>query len=345
MQDKSMLSDDTKSSWRNSLPVFRYAIGATLILGVAMAADYTLAYITPVLALGFIAPGVPPVSVKAGAGFVITLLFATFAGVIFSHLFLDYPLVFIPMLALALLHLYYTSAINQIFKIYLIISLSVIPLISITSFKLGEVVAIDLVINAAIAILLIWLIFFIFPYREAIAISQKSAEQNIPSEKERFVNAMNTVIVILPLLTLFFIFHWTGSLIVLIFVMILTMIPAATNVRTGLALILANLMGGVAAILVFALLTIVPEFIFLLLMTLLMGLFFGKRLFSEKPAAKLYGSAFSTFLLVLGSVTTSEGSAGAKVWSRVFQIGMAVVYVVVATGLLHYYTQQRKKTE
>ncbi len=51
--------------------------------------------------------------------------------------------------------------------------------------------------------------------------------------------------------------------------------------------------------------------------------------------ASVYGMAFSTLLLIIGSVTGSDGDgAGGKVWSRVFQIMVAVVYAVSAFGLI-----------
>ncbi len=45
--------------------------------------------------------------------------------------------------------------------------------------------------------------------------------------------------------------------------------------------------------------------------------------------------------MILGSVTASEDEAGAKVWDRVIQIAMAVVYVVVAFGLLDRITKRK----
>jgi hypothetical protein len=46
--------------------------------------------------------------------------------------------------------------------------------------------------------------------------------------------------------------------------------------------------------------------------------------------------AFSTFLLIICSVTGSDGDGGAvsKVWSRVIQIMIAVIYFVSAFGLI-----------
>jgi hypothetical protein len=92
------------------------------------------------------------------------------------------------------------------------------------------------------------------------------------------------------------------------------------------------MIGGAAAIAMYELLVLVPEFVFLLLLTFLAGLVFGSRVFSGKPTGALYGMAFSTLLLVIGSTTSSTGDAGAKVYSRIAQIMVAVVYVVVAFG-------------
>ena len=78
----------------------------------------------------------------------------------------------------------------------------------------------------------------------------------------------------------------------------------------------------------------VPEFGFLILVTLGAGLLFGGRLFSGKPTAPLYGMGFSTLLLVIGSTTASTGEADVKVYTRVIQVMVAVFYVVAAFGLL-----------
>ncbi len=77
-----------------------------MILAVATGSGYTLSFVTPVLALGFLAPGAIPLSLKDVIGFIVTLALASFIGIVFGRLFLGFPLVFIPLLALALLRLY-----------------------------------------------------------------------------------------------------------------------------------------------------------------------------------------------------------------------------------------------
>ena len=67
-------------------------------------------------------------------------------------------------------------------------------------------------------------------------------------------------------------------------------------------------------------------------------------MFSGKKSAPLYGMAFSTVLLVIGSVTSSSGDAGAKVYTRIVQIMLAVAYVVAAFGVIERISKRREGT-
>ena len=56
----------------------------------------------------------------------------------------------------------------------------------------------------------------------------------------------------------------------------------------------------------------------------------AQKLYGGSKLAPLFGMAFSTYLLIIGSTTAmGEAEAGAKVWTRVLQIMGAVVYVAV----------------
>jgi hypothetical protein len=100
--------------------------------------------------------------------------------------------------------------------------------------------------------------------------------------------------------------------------------------------------GGLAAIVAFNLLTVVPNLILLGLLTLLFGLFFGEKLFSGKPVSALYGTAFSTFLLILGNVTSFIGEAGEMVWTRIFQLAIVVIYLLTAFFLADHFIRADK---
>jgi hypothetical protein len=322
-------------------PILRYAFGSTIIMLVAMSLNYTLAYLTPVLALTFLAPGAKPPTIKITLLFLMIVAVTSMTGIMFSRFFLDYPLVFMPLLILTIFHIYYTTSLQHM-KVWFLLSLLVIPMISQQSAQLGSVVAVNLFLNALVAITLVWLVYFMFPYKETTQEVKKASAVIFPSDRIRFISAGKKMLVIMPVLISFFVFNWTNALLVLIFVSILSMNPAFANKKAGLALIAANLGGGLAAIVAYNLLTVVPNLIFLGLLTLLTGLFFGKRLFNSKPLSMLFGTAFSTFLLILGNVTSFSGEAGEMVWTRIFQLAIVVVYLVMAFFLVNHFIKADK---
>jgi uncharacterized membrane protein YfcA len=248
-------------------------------------------------------------------------------------------------MGLILFHIFYSGTLNPLLKTWLLIASFLIPLLSTTSYQQGAVVSISLVINALAAVILVWLVFTIFPYSYTdISADSKKSESKLPA-RTRFNTALINLIIVFPVVIIYYMFQWTGSILILIFIAVLSLNPKGSSFKAGLMIILANLAGGIGAILAYNLLVVVPDFFFLILITLIISLYFGKRVFSGKPTASLYGTAFSTYLLVLGSVTTSEGDAGEEVWDRIIQIGIAVTYVVLANWFLHKITKENKTSE
>jgi len=309
--------------------ILRYALGSAIIMMFALGLDYQLAYFTPVLALNFLAPTAKAPTLKSSAAFLLSVGLASLLGLMFSRFFLDYPLVFLPLMALILFHLYYTTAL-QAMKVWLIISLLLIPMMSVKSDELGSVVAVNLFINALLAILMVWVVYFIFPGKETAFEGNNKTNVQQQTSRQRFISAVTKSLVVTPVLVLFFVFNWSDSLLVLFFIAILSMNPAAANKKTGIAMILANLGGGLAAILVFNILTAATSFIYSGILTLLIGMVFANGLFAGKPTSALFGMAFSTFLLILGNVISLAGEAGEIVWIRILQIGIAMLYMVLA---------------
>ena len=105
----------------------------------------------------------------------------------------------------------------------------------------------------------------------------------------------------------------------------------------GKALIVANLSGGLVAVVFYQLLLINPSYLFVVTGVFAMALLFGRQLFSGKPTAPLYGSAFSTVLILIGTGTGAFGDeADSKFVVRIIQILVAVCYLVAALSLLQH---------
>lgn len=337
MSDSSILISNYSYNWNLSKPILRYVLGTCFVLCITTLLDYELSYLTSVLSLSFLAPGAKPLALKKAIGFVVSLVILTGTAFLFSQSFIDYPLVFMPLLCLTILWLYYTDKFPMVIKLFAIISVLLIPLMTMEASALGAFISLSLVFNTLMAVILTQLMFIVIPWSKEDDVFSKDdvASSSIP-EIERFKYALNILCIMLPLLFLFYIFKLSGGLLVLMFVAILSISPALSNPKVGGVMIVANIFGGLFAILAFKLLVVVPLFVFMILLVLIVGLIFANNLFSKKKIAAIFGTGFSTFLLILGSVTTSDATAGEEVWTRVIMISGAVIYVVIAFAILNY---------
>ncbi len=347
MSDKSHILLPFRRLVPNDISILRYVVGSTIAMIIALGFPWNLSYLLPVLSLGYFAPGAKPPTFKQGLLFIGTIAISSYLTLLYSKIFIEYIWVFIPILALALLHIFYTNKLDPTNKLFVLMTFLLIPMLAFTSIGVAYAVALSLIITALITLLLIWTVHAIIPDIHTPGQVQKpKPAAKPPTQQERFINAVNTLIVVLPVILIFFFFQWSGGLLILIFIAILSMQPSF-NFKTGLLLILGNLIGGIYAIIMYEFLVIVPEFSFLILLVLLAGLFFAARLFSGKKTAPLYGMSFSTLLLIIGQATTTTSDAGDKVWVRVIQIMIAVIYVVLAFAILNFFKERRlnKKTK
>ncbi len=318
--------------------ILRYAMGSAILMAVAMGLAWPVSMLTPVLALMFFGSPAPSPTLKQGLGFVMMITIACGAGLLVARFLLPYPLVFIPLIGLILLHVFYATP-NQIppfLKLFLLLTLSAIPFLGLQSMMLASGFATALIMNAAATVFFVWFVYGIFPDRNIPKISEEVKKTTVAMpDGVRFQNALVSTIVVFPALLLFFFFEWVSGLTALIYIMILAMQPGfAKGFKAGGLLILANIAGGFGAILAYELLVIVPSFVFMLLLVALFGLIYGAGVFSNKPTSQLYGTAFSTFLLIIGMTTSGELEAGEKVYTRILLIMVAVVYVVVVSGFV-----------
>jgi hypothetical protein len=339
--------------WRldtRSLRTLRYALGSTIAMSVAMGFNWQLSFLAPVLSLSFLASPAPRPTLKQGVNFVAVIAVACFAGLKLGQYLISYPVVYIPFTGLLLLRIFYMMASGRspLLTMWLLIAMLVIPLITITSPAIANMVALGILTGAAVTVCVVWLTYGLLPDppgSHAVAGATAAGQPDLPPVVERFKTAAISTLVVLPVLVLFYSLKLQSALLILIFVALLSAQPGfAANFKAGGALIVGNVMGGAAAILMYELLVMVPQFYFLVLLTFLAGLVFGTRVFTDKPMAKLWGMAFSTLLLIIGSTTASgTGEAGSEVYTRVIQITIAVVWVVMASGTADRFVRRKRR--
>ncbi len=312
----------------------RYVFGAMLTLGLAVTTGGPLSYTLPVLSLPLLTTAGSGPGIKQGLSFVIVIALSVLVANLVVICFLDYPVALFLVLALLLFYIFYSShpLMSGMVKTWLLMAIMLIPTIAIRSDALAQAISGSLILISFEAVICVWIAFYFFPSPPSIADTQA---KGAPSDKpDRFKDSLFRTWAVLPVLLLFFMFEITASLLVLIFIAILAMqAEIGTGFKAGKALILGNLAGGLLAIATYDILTVVPNLLFFMMLSTGICLFIASRLFSSSPYAPLFGMAFSTYLLIIGSTTASgEADAGSKVWTRVIQIMMAVVYIAIAFG-------------
>ena len=350
----ALVPSSSSVSWLSDLRtvrILRYAFGSALAMAVAMGFDWPLSFLTAVLTLTFLGARSPRPAVKALLGFVLIIAAASAVGLLVG-LLVSYPAVYMLSLALILFHLFYAKAggAQPLLITWMLIAVLLIPILTSLSGFLAYVVAVYLVIGAAAAVAVVWLAHIALPdpYLEPAAAAAAPAPAPAPApeplpRERRVLLAATSTLVVCPIAGIFLAYQKTDALIVLIFVALLTLQPSlAAGYKAGMALIVGNLIGGVASIIFYNLLVLVPHFGFMVLLTLFCALLFGLGLFSESKWAPLFGMAFSTVLIIIGSTTSSFGDAGAKATTRVIQITLAVVYAVVAFNMLRSLLPRRE---
>ena len=328
--------------------ILRYAVGVTIATAVALGVAWPLSYLTPVLTATFLAPPGRPLPLKSGIGFVLTVAATCLFALVFSAALLPYPVAYTLLIGWLLAVVFFARGAGAppVLILWLLVAMMVIPVVMLESADLAGLIARYLVFGAAAAIVFAWLAHGLIPAppdSRPSAPPAAPAGTEPPSTREQVRSAAASTLVVFPIVMLFTVFQLTEHLLVLIFIALLGHQSLMGEEKgTGIAMIVANVAGGIVSIVFYNLLVAVPWFPFLLVLTLLCGLLFGGVLYSDREYAKLAGSAFTTVLLIVGSTTTSTDEAGADVVIRVLQITAAVLYLVVALNLVDKLGRRRR---
>ena len=318
--------------------VLRYSIGVALAMAISQGFGWFMSFLVPVLLLSFLNPPAAEFKVRDAIKFLSAIAIACFAGYYISKL-VNYPLVYVCILFLCFVLLFSASekTIPKGLKTWLLIAILLIPTLTITSKNISLLIALMLFAGAIVTCAIALFMYFLLPNpaKTEKSLEAKAEAAKEPPPRERFYQALESSIVIFPVVIMFNIYQWNGAMITLIFIAILSSMPAfAKSWKVGKFLLLGNFLGGIVSMIYYQIMTYVPEYFYMILIAFILALIFAQQIMSGKPSGQLFASAFSTVLVIVGSVFLSDGAASEKVWTRIFQIMMAVTYVVLAFSFI-----------
>jgi hypothetical protein len=319
------------------IKILRYAVGLTIASALAFGIAWPLSFLLPVLSAVFLALPLPKLTLSQGLCNMRDSLFAFAVGYIFTLFILPFPVIFVPLLALALFFTYYHLNRGGSFwlVLMLLVCLLLMPMLAGIGEGLAIGVAFGLVTSSWLTLAMLWLSHYIVPDPPGSpGLPARPGFQPGYSAPAAEL-AMKSTIVALPIAILFIANNWTSQILVMIFAAIFTLSPdLAKGKEAGINSIKSTLIGGAVAFVVYWALVAVPEYHFLVLLMFFVSLGFGAAIYSAVPIAKYLPSAMVAMIILVNSSLGEGADFSEKFVLRVLLISVATIYVVVALKVL-----------
>ncbi len=268
-------------------------------------------------------------------------LFAFGVGFIFTQFILPFPIVYVPLLALALFHTYYHLNRGGSFwlVLMLLLCLLLMPMLAGVHEGLAIGVVQGLVGSSWLTIGLLWLAHYLVPDAPAGSGMPRKVKKT-PGYQPGFSApaaeaALKSTIVVLPIALVFIANNWASQLLVMVFAAIFTLSPDLDKGKeAGMNSIKSTLIGGGAACFFYWALVAVPEYYFLILLMFFASLSFGAAINSGRAIAKYLPSAMVAMIILVNSSLEAGSSFSEVLLLRILFISMAAIYVVIALKVL-----------
>ncbi len=319
-------------------------VGALLF---AMATNTFTPYMSALFAVMFLEKGQQALGVLKSIAALFGLFVLGLFGLVLGSFVQDFPSATLLILGLAIYWTFRWVHIPEVLRMLFLILTLLLPYLSLTAAPLGDVVLFAMIVNLAIALIFTQLAFLFFPEPLNEVTNTKKVNEDGPQFDVGKI-ALNGLAVLMPIVLYFYFFRPNSMLITLVFILILGMDPSIYKSKKTLVIIVANFLGGTFAILAYNLLTITPTFSFYIFLIIGAGIYFTYHMHSNKASAPAFAIAYRAFFVVMGTIASSSDEAGGLVAIRLFGIGLAVVYVIVAYKVMMYFNDPRlygKETE
>jgi len=300
-----------------------------------------LSFVAPVFTMLLLALPRPALNLKAGLGIVLLIVVSVHAGLLFLPLLLHQRWAGILLLTLALFGSFYFTARGGAAVLGMLITVALTLAVTVGSVSIDAVllVAQGVSIGAFVGVVFVWLAYAILPDP---APAQETAKPGTPSAKPAAHvarrSALRSLAIVLPVVVLF-LFSSASAAYTPVMIKIASMGQQVTTDQTRAAarsLLTSTLIGGVAAIIAWQVLSITPHLAVYVLLIALAGLLFGPRIFSNKgmhEQAATWSYGYLTMVVILAPAVMDKqfgSGAGVAFTDRLLMFVWATLYAVAA---------------
>lgn len=223
-----------------------------------------------------------------------------------------------------------------------------VPIIGLQATVASHYVAMFILFDLFVGFFFTWFFHLLIPNRIAqldpnAPKPQRPAPKPVPPREERARLALVSTLVSTTAVLLFFSLNLVQYSLAMIYI---CMMAGAPSTNASIKVMTNNskscLVGGVAIIIAYNLLVAVPMFWFLIPLSLGFSFFFAQKINAGGANAAIWSSGFTTFLVLLGSSTGGDSSAGSNFYLRIAQVIFAGLFCILSIVVIEHWMQKRK---
>ena len=323
--------------------ILRLSFGTAAALWFSQVINWDVSYIMPVLVSVLLAVPLPAPRLKGGIIFILALALPAYGALLLLPVMDNYHAVAVLVLISASFYSFYYSAKggSPVLGTFLTIGLALVTAVGSDSIDALLIVNKALVVNAVIAMLFVWLAHAFFPELPRPANMGPRPSPPKPSRAMAIWSAWRSTVIVFPVMMFFLLYQGSASYLV-VMIKVASMGQQVENDVTRAAsksLLMSTIIGGIAAIIMWQLLSIWPSLIFYTLLIALAGLIMGRRIFSGMAMhaqAGTWSYAFLTMIVLIAPAVLDGpggGSAAVSFYSRLGMMFAATLYSVVAVRI------------
>lgn len=313
--------------------ILRYTVGVGLAVFLAAWINWPLAFVAPVFVAKFLIDK-PELNKETIYELTIAMVATMVLGLLLSNGITQYPIPILILVGLMMLWGYYlfTDPKWNLFATILIIAVLMLPFMAISNPGISVFLATGLASSGVVAVVIFALVHLYLPESE---VTFKGYQPSPLSKQQRWYAAFRAMIISFPVVCFFFIFQISEALLTMMFIALLSlMITGEKSIKLSAFLIISNSIGGLLAIGVFVVLSIVPNLLFYTLFISFVAIIMATQIYTKPEKAPIYATAFSTVLVLLGSTLMSSGDIDNNMFIRIFQLFLIGVYMIVVSFFL-----------
>jgi len=324
------------------------AVATGISMYVSQVGNWPMSFIAPIFTMFILALPLPALKLSGGIKFALVFIGSIYAALLLLPIVVYYHIAGILLIALALfLSFYYTArGGSAVLGTFVTVGIALVTAIGSVSIDLVLGVIGGLNIGIIVGILFVWVGHALIP--DSLATPAKSpppapaapvvAE---PDNVQARRNAYRSLLIVMPILIWFLLSSSSASyVVVMIKVASMGQQASLDHTRQAATTFLKSiLLGGIAAVIAWQILSIYTSLVLYTLLIVLVGLIFGRRIFKGPglhPSGAVWSDAYLTMIIILAPAVLdgqAGGTAGAAFWSRLILLIGASLYGVAAVYL------------